>query len=46
MVASYGHNIHINLLQRRIGMISSLEWITKLTFMLFPLLRMLKLFMS
>jgi len=46
IVVSGGYNHHIDLLQRRTGMISNLEWITKLISMLFPLLRMLKLFMS
>jgi hypothetical protein len=42
IVISYGYSLYIDLLQRRIGMISSLEWITKLISMLFPLLRMPK----
>ena len=46
MVVSYGNNLHIDLLQRRIGTTSNLEWITKLTSMLSPFLRMLKLFMD
>jgi len=46
IVVSGGYNHHVDLLQRRIGMISNSEWITKLISMLFPLLRMPKLFMN
>lgn len=46
MLICHGQKFLIDLLQRRTGMISNSEWITKLISMLSHLLRMLKWFMN